>query len=84
MMTVGRSASPKKVQHDGSLDNAIRSQMPEIWPVELAAEEFVDTVLHIEVTADRIPIGVCSPVHTPEWVVQKVAWGIIMVASVMP
>lgn len=56
-----------RTQHGGSLETAIRSQMPGLEAKELAAEEIVDAILRIEVIEGRLPIEVCSPVHHPAW-----------------
>lgn len=56
-----------KKQHGGSLTNAIRSKMPGLEEVDLAAEEIVDTILRIEITEGRIPAEVCSPVSHEAW-----------------
>lgn len=61
------AGKPPKAQHGGSIQNAIRSQMPGFEPVDLAAEEIVDTILRIEINEGRIPVEVCSPVHVPAW-----------------
>ena len=61
------AGKPWAKQHGGSLMNAIRSQMPGFGPAELAAEEFVDTILRIEIIEGRIPVEVCSPVRHPAW-----------------
>ena len=58
--------APKK-QHGGSIVNAIRSKMPGMEPVDLAAEEIVDTILRTEINEGRIPVEVCSPVHCAAW-----------------
>jgi len=58
---------PKAKQHGGSLKDAIRSQMPGLEDVDLAAEEIVDTILRHEISEGRLPGEVCSPIAHPAW-----------------
>ena len=54
-------------QYGGTLENAIRSQMPGLDDAQRLAEEFVDTILRVEVHENGMPPEVCSPVHHPAW-----------------
>ena len=62
----GQMISPPVPQHEGSLENAVRSAMPGLDPPYSAAEEVVDSCIVEEVAEGRIPYQVFSPVHTPE------------------
>ena len=53
-------------QYGGSLENAIRSKMPGLEPVPMAAEMVVDSIIIQKVGNGELPVGVFSPVHTPE------------------
>ena len=51
----------------GALHDAVRAAKPNLGPVEIAAEEFVEITLRHKIIDGVLPVGVCSPNDNPAW-----------------
>ena len=69
-----RMAGPSVAIYSGRLADAICSAMPALEPADMAAEELLEDVIVVGMSAGRLPLLVFSTTHVPE---HNTHWSVI-------